>query len=144
MTDQLYLKDTYLFESDAKIIEYKKDNRDVPYVLLDQTIFYPQGGGQPCDHGKIVGDDFEYAVCDVRQIEEEIRHYIEPSQSLSQNPPENSVVKCTLDKDRRLLNIRYHTRRTFAWKCCGRAVSKSESAKMSRISRRSLYRIHWK
>jgi alanyl-tRNA synthetase len=109
MTDQLYLKDTYLFESDAQIIEYKKDNRDVPYVLLDRTIFYPQGGGQPCDHGKIFGDGFEYTVRDLRQVGEEIRHYIEPSQSSVQNPPENSVVKCFLDKDRRLLNARYHT-----------------------------------
>jgi alanyl-tRNA synthetase len=109
MTNQLYLEDTYLFESDAQIIEYKKDERGMPYVLLDQTIFYPQGGGQPCDHGKIVGDSFEYAVCDLRQIEEEIRHYIEPSQSSAQNPPKNNVVKCTLDKDRRLLNARYHT-----------------------------------
>jgi alanyl-tRNA synthetase len=109
MTDRLYLKDTYLFESDARIVECKKYERDVPYILLNQTIFYAQGGGQPCDHGKIVGTDFEYTVRDVRQIGEEIRHYIELSQSSTQNLPENSVVKCILDKDRRLLNARYHT-----------------------------------
>jgi alanyl-tRNA synthetase len=109
MTDQLYLKDTYLFESDACITQYKKDERGIPYILLDRTIFYPQGGGQPYDRGKIIGDGFEYVVRDVRQIEEEIRHYIEPSQSLSQNQPENSVAKCLLDKERRLLNARYHT-----------------------------------
>ncbi|MDR2402183.1 MAG: alanyl-tRNA editing protein [Cytophagales bacterium] len=82
----------------------KKNDRDMPYILLDRTIFYPQGGGQPCNHGKIVGDDFEYTVHDVRQIEAEIRHYIEPIQNYAQ-----SSVKCVIDKDRRLLNARYHT-----------------------------------
>ncbi|MDR2781208.1 MAG: alanyl-tRNA editing protein [Holosporaceae bacterium] len=109
MTNQLYLKDTYLFESGAKILECKKDEKDVPYVLLDQTIFYPQGGGQPCDHGKIIGNNFEYAVSNVRQIEEKIRHYVELSQDSFQNPPGNCAVKCVVDKDRRLLNARYHT-----------------------------------
>jgi alanyl-tRNA synthetase len=79
--------------------------------LLNQTIFYPQGGGQPCDHGKIIGDDFEYAVRDVRQIEDEIRHYIENGSA--QNSPPNSLknidVKCILHKERRLLNARHHT-----------------------------------
>ncbi|MDR1031871.1 MAG: alanyl-tRNA editing protein [Holosporales bacterium] len=109
MTNQLYLKDTYLFESNACIVEYKKDEEGVSYILLDQTIFYPQGGGQPCDYGKIVGNDFEYAVCDVRQIGEEIRHYVEPLQNSVQDPSENNAVKCIVDKDRRLLNARYHT-----------------------------------
>jgi alanyl-tRNA synthetase len=109
MTDQLYLNDTYLFESDARIIDHKKDERDMPYILLDQTIFYPQGGGQPCDRGKIIGDNFEYAVSNVRQVGEEIRHYVELSQSLVQNHLKNSAVKCVVDKDKRLLNARYHT-----------------------------------
>jgi alanyl-tRNA synthetase len=109
MTDQLYLKDTYLFESNARITEYKKDDRDMPYILLDRTIFYPQGGGQPCDRGKIVGNDSEYVIHDVRQIGDEIRHYIEPVQNLLQNLPGNSTVKCILDRDRRLLNARHHT-----------------------------------
>jgi alanyl-tRNA synthetase len=109
MTYQLYLKNTYLFESNAQVVTCKKDERDMPYILLDQTIFYPQGGGQPCDRGKIVGDDFEYAVRDVRQIGDEIRHYIEPNQNSAKNSHENSGVRCILDKDRRLLNARYHT-----------------------------------
>jgi alanyl-tRNA synthetase len=109
MTNQLYLENTYLFESDACITEYRKDEKDMPYILLDQTIFYPQGGGQPCDRGKIVGDDFEYVIHDVRQIGDEIRHYIEPSQNSLPNSSENSAVKCILDGDRRLLNARYHT-----------------------------------
>jgi alanyl-tRNA synthetase len=106
MTVQLYLENTYLFESNSCIVECKEDEK-APYILLDQTIFYPQGGGQPCDRGKIIGDDFEYAVGDVRQIENEIRHYVDPSHDYS--IPQNCEVKCVIDKDRRLLNARYHT-----------------------------------
>jgi alanyl-tRNA synthetase len=109
MTDQLYLENTYLFELDAHITEYKKDERNMPYILLDQTIFYPQGRGQPCDHGQIIGDDFGGIVQDVRQIGEEIRHYIEPFKNLAKNPSENSPVKCFIAKNRRLLNARYHS-----------------------------------
>ncbi|MDR1475140.1 MAG: alanyl-tRNA editing protein [Holosporales bacterium] len=107
MTRQLYLQDAYLFESDACIAKYKKDERDMPYLLLDQTIFYPQGGGQPCDHGKIIGGDFEYTVCNIRQTKNEIRHYIELTQKASAST--NCKVKCAIDKDRRLLNARHHT-----------------------------------
>lgn len=109
MMDQLYLKNTYLFEIDTQATECKKDEKDRPYVLLNQTIFYPQGGGQPCDYGKMIGSGFEYTVHDVRQIGEEIRHYIDLPQNSMQDFQGNCVVKCIIDQDRRLLNARYHT-----------------------------------
>ncbi|MDR0755642.1 MAG: alanyl-tRNA editing protein [Puniceicoccales bacterium] len=109
MTDPLYLKNTYLFEVDARITEFKKDEKDRPYILLNQTIFYPQGGGQPCDQGKITGSGFEYAVRDVRQVGEEIRHPIDLPQNSMQDFCENCAVKCIIDPDRRLLNARHHT-----------------------------------
>ncbi|WP_341756058.1 alanyl-tRNA editing protein [Candidatus Tisiphia endosymbiont of Nemotelus nigrinus] len=104
MTKQLYLTDTYLFESNAYIITKKEDDRG-NYLLLDQTIFYPQGGGQPSDQGFIRGDDFVLKVVSVRQVENEVRHYLEDT-TLSLDGKE---TKCLLDKDRRILNARYHT-----------------------------------
>ncbi|GHT95446.1 hypothetical protein FACS1894122_12940 [Alphaproteobacteria bacterium] len=106
MTAQLYLENTYLFESKAHILKHDADDKGA-YILLDQTIFYPQGGGQKSDCGKIIGDGFELIVHDVRQVENEIRHYIEASNSHS--VLKNCAVKCVIDKDRRLLNARYHT-----------------------------------
>lgn len=54
-TKQLYLENTYLFEHAAKVLEVWEDG-DKLCVELDQTIFHPQGGGQPSDVGMIEGD----------------------------------------------------------------------------------------
>ncbi|WP_288073007.1 alanyl-tRNA editing protein [Pyrococcus sp.] len=61
MTRLLYYEDAYLKEAKAKVIEVK-DNA----LLLDQTIFYPTGGGQPHDRGWINGVE----VLDVYKDEE--------------------------------------------------------------------------
>lgn len=105
MTKALYLTDTYLFEASAEIIGQASDERGT-YILLDCTIFYPQGGGQPSDQGIIKGEGFELNVLQIRQIENEIRHYTDlaPNTALI-----GSKIICILDKDRRILNARYHT-----------------------------------
>lgn len=105
MTKRLYLQDTYLFESKALIVATGQDEKGT-YLLLDQTIFYPQGGGQPSDQGVIKGDDFEIKVSRVNLNENEIRHYL--------TDPINekwvgSNVYCIIDQERRVLNARYHT-----------------------------------
>lgn len=73
---------------------------------MDQTIFYPQGGGQPFDTGVINQDGLEFIVKDVRQVADEIRHYIA-------NDAEAIIIgqpaQCMIDQARRILNSRYHT-----------------------------------
>ena len=69
MTKLKYLDDTYLFESKAIFIETKEDEKR-KVVILDETIFYPQGGGQPADHGEIVSKDTVFTVTDVRLDED--------------------------------------------------------------------------
>jgi alanyl-tRNA synthetase len=52
MTKRLYYADSYLMEFSASVLEHRLiDNH--PAVLLDQTAFYPESGGQPCDTGKL-------------------------------------------------------------------------------------------
>lgn len=53
MTKALYLIDSYLRECDATVVSVKEGK----FIVLDQTIFYPKGGGQPWDTGKIVRDN---------------------------------------------------------------------------------------
>jgi len=61
MTRKLYYEDAYLKEAKAKVVEIKENA-----LLLDQTVFYPTGGGQPHDKGWINGVE----VLDVYKDEE--------------------------------------------------------------------------
>lgn len=100
-----YLTDTYQFELKTFITAKREDEKGI-YILLDQTLFYPQGGGQPCDEGVIKGNSFSLEVYFVKAIEDEIRHYINADINCTL---ENETVLCLLDKERRLLNAKYHT-----------------------------------
>jgi alanyl-tRNA synthetase len=105
MTTPLYLENSYQYQSSATILAVTKDERGI-YFLLDQTIFYPQGGGQPADQGKIIYDKYNIDVIHVRQIGDEIRHYItDKADALSVG----KEVNCIVDDKRRILNARYHT-----------------------------------
>ena len=54
MTIALYLNDAYLKEMEASVIEIAKESDPQRrwMLVLDQTIFYPRGGGQATDHYK--------------------------------------------------------------------------------------------
>lgn len=88
------------FSSEAYVLDVGKDDRG-HYVILDQSPFYPQGGGQPYDTGTI-DDIFVEAV---RWIEDTIRHYTssDPSALLAKR------VHCNIDEARRIQNSRCHT-----------------------------------
>jgi Ser-tRNA(Ala) deacylase AlaX len=47
-----YFEDTYKFEDHASVVASNKDEFGY-FLVLNQTIFYPQGGGQPSDQGLI-------------------------------------------------------------------------------------------
>ncbi len=68
------------------------------YVVLDDTILYPEGGGQPADHGWIGAA----AVVDVRRCGEEIRHYLD-------GPPDDGTAVLRLDWERRFDHMQQHT-----------------------------------
>jgi alanyl-tRNA synthetase len=74
-TKQMYFDDTYLFSSQAEIIDCGKDENG-PYLVLDSTIFYPKGGGQPPDQGVITLGCAKIEVHSVRSVNDRIHHYI--------------------------------------------------------------------
>jgi len=71
-------------------------------VVLDQTFFYPEGGGQEADHGTIRG----YDVADVQQIGDSVVHFLTVTPS---NLAVGKRVKCAIDWDRRQRLKRHHT-----------------------------------
>ena len=52
MTKRLYYADSYLKEFSGTVLERRRIE-DSPAVILDQTAFYPDSGGQPCDTGML-------------------------------------------------------------------------------------------
>lgn len=73
-TRREYYEDTYRFESDAKVINTgEKDAK--AFVVLDKTIFHPQGGGQPGDTGVIYSEDTEFQVSDLKLDAQTILHF---------------------------------------------------------------------
>jgi len=69
MTKLVYLSDTYQFEHFTKVVDVKDDVRmrliSIHFqkvVLLEETIFHPQGGGQPSDIGIIKSKSSEFLV----------------------------------------------------------------------------------
>jgi Ser-tRNA(Ala) deacylase AlaX len=52
-TKLLYLDDTRRCEADARVLRVLPDEDGRHVIILDATVFYPQGGGQPTDRGKI-------------------------------------------------------------------------------------------
>ena len=100
MTRALYLDDSYLRECDAQVVSVT----DGKFVVLDQTVFYPKGGGQPCDTGKIVRGDEEFRVVYVGTFSEETSHEVDHAGLKS-----GDKVHCVLDWERRYKLMRSHT-----------------------------------
>ena len=69
MTEKLYYKDSFLSRFTATVTACQ-EQKEGWTVTLDRTAFYPEGGGQPADHGSL-GDA---AVLDVREKNGEILH----------------------------------------------------------------------
>ena len=141
MTTKLYQIDIYLKEWDARILA-AKPAPEVPVdsvkqpaggfaeaspqtcylIQLDQTAFFPEGGGQGADHGKVrlIGSDSEavFSVIDVQEDGDLIWHTVclpdpadgssEPTGELCTILSEGCKVHCILDWDRRFEHMQRH------------------------------------
>ena len=95
----LCYSDSYLKECKSKVMEVNDHG-----VVLDQTIFYPGGGGQPSDNGKLILENNEYLVNGLKRIDGQIVHLIEGAK-----PEINSEVNSLIDWDKRYKLMRTHT-----------------------------------
>ena len=102
MTEALFREHSYLRECQATVIAAGPEG-----IILDQTVFYPTGGGQPGDIGAITWEGGSVAVSDTRYGDAgAIRHLTEADAIL---PAAGTVVTASLDWDRRYLHMRMHT-----------------------------------
>lgn len=104
-TQLLYLENMHDLEVDAQVIRVEQqDDRTVVY--LEQTILYPQGGGQPYDTGTIESQGGEFIVEEVRFVDGDVLHI---GRFRKGDFAQGEAVHITVDANRRRLNARLHS-----------------------------------
>lgn len=97
MTELLFLRNAYQRECTSNVVDVR-DNA----VVLDKTILYYTGGGQPHDTGLLGGN----LVVDVRKDGDEVLHYLMEGAAL---PSVGDIVDCSVNWERRHQLMRTHT-----------------------------------
>ena len=90
-------RDPYEASLETRILRCGQE-KGRPFAILEDTVFYPEGGGQPCDLGTIQG----VALVDVQKREGEIRHYLA-------TPVAEGPASLRLDWVRRFDHMQQHT-----------------------------------
>ena len=99
-TNKLYYKDQYQRSFQGKVLLSYKN-----YLLLDQTTFYPEGGGQVGDTGIIRVGDIEYKVVDTQKVKDYVIHILDKEANI----PEGTTVYGEIDWQRRYRIMKHHT-----------------------------------
>lgn len=99
MTEMLFHNDSYLRELKAKVMAIKDGA-----VVLDKTIVYPGGGGQPADGGKFLWSGYVARIQKVKKVGDDVLHWLSGPM-----PEVEQFVKCKIDWDRRYQLMRTHT-----------------------------------
>ncbi len=100
VTRTLYYEDAHLQGFEARVLRII----DNDYVVLDQTAFYPGGGGQPADHGVLKFKEIQTDVIDVQKTGNVIVHVVK-----GQLPKEGEKVTGRIDWNRRISLMRHHS-----------------------------------
>ena len=106
--EQISYSDAYARTVEARV-ELVDASADAPLVVLDRTVFYPGGGGQPSDRGLLLraADGRQWTIRAARKSGGDVVHELEPSPD---GPPEaGDLVTADLDWARRYALMRTHT-----------------------------------
>ena len=101
MSDNLAYTDAYLRSIPARVMQ-----TDGAAVLLNRTVFYPGGGGQPADAGWLRAEDSAWRVLSARKAGDEVWHQLEEG---AQAPAVGAAVSAELDWERRYSLMRTHS-----------------------------------
>ncbi len=106
MTEKLYVTDAYARSTEAIVIAVVPESGR-PNVVLDRTVFYPGGGGQPADHGRLLASDGRaWTVTEARRSGEEILHVLDAGVG---PPTVGERLTAAVDWERRHALMRTHT-----------------------------------
>ncbi len=105
--EQLCYTDAYARSANATVRHVEIG--ETTYVVLDRTVFYPGGGGQPSDRGLLLraADGRTWTVTAARKVEGEIVHQLDPAEG--DPPAAGDRLEVDLDWARRLALMRTHT-----------------------------------
>jgi misacylated tRNA(Ala) deacylase len=107
---QLAYSDAYARSAEARVVAALGDGSDASPALLvlDRTVFYPGGGGQPADRGTIVraADGRAWTVRVARKLDGEIVHELEPGVP---PPAPGEMIRMDVEWGRRYALMRTHT-----------------------------------
>ena len=106
MTEKLYDTDAYLSEFEAKVIMIAKEqlqDKEYNVIILDRTAFFPEGGGQSSDTGKIADLD----IFHVQETDGRICHFVKEGETL--NLKVGDEVTAGIDFSERFRKMQNHT-----------------------------------
>ena len=106
--EQICYTDAYARSTEARVDAVDLSG-EAPLIVLDRTVFYPGGGGQPSDRGLLLrtADGRRWTVRAARKSDGEIAHELEPS---GDDPPAvGETLTVDLDWARRYALMRTHT-----------------------------------
>ena len=99
MTDILCYNDSYLQDFEAIVTDVVGTG-----IVLDKTVFYPGGGGQPCDTGTIKWEGGSTEISKVSRVDGKLVHKVEDSM-----PDVGESITGVIDWDKRYQLMRTHT-----------------------------------
>jgi alanyl-tRNA synthetase len=100
-TKLLYYQDQYMKEFEAKVLKVLNDE----YIVLDQTCFFPEGGGQPADAGYLMLRNDKVDVVDVQKVGRVVVHKLKKPCAVKGGV----VVKGVIDWNKRYSLMKNHT-----------------------------------
>ena len=103
MTILLYQTDSFLTRFEAKVISHEPE---IHGLILDQTAFYPGGGGQPADSGYLSLQETKYRINRAKKAGDNVLHLVEGGFPLLEI---GAIVQGEIDWERRYQLMRTHT-----------------------------------
>lgn len=99
MTEKLYYTDQYLKESEGTVLSCEEAENGKYHIILDRTVFFPEGGGQDADSGTLNGKEIEY----VFEKGDDVVHVCAEPFDIGEK------VKGIIDFDKRFLIMQKHS-----------------------------------